>query len=256
MRGRLGVSGGGSDMNKQSGLPALGLMLAVGLVVSTWIASDTVRDIRTSHQIIKVRGYAEVPVRSDLAVWEVTVLARGEHLAQAHELLEGYRRETVDFLTSAGIPVEEIASSTVLVEERHERNDKGMATNVVEGYDVSQTLGVRTRSVDLVADVASRTAELLGRGVQFRAYAPRFTFTGVDELKSRLLVEATKDARERAATLAESSGMELGPLRAARQGAFSVRAADASSVSERDDDDHASIDKKVSAVVTVDYAMR
>ena len=60
----------------------------------------------------------------------------------------------------------------------------------------------------------------------------------------------------RAQVLAEGSGVRLGPLRAARQGAFSVRAAKSSSVSESDYEDVGSIEKKVTAVVTVDYAMR
>ncbi len=60
----------------------------------------------------------------------------------------------------------------------------------------------------------------------------------------------------RARTLAEGSGVKLGPLRAARQGAFRVRPADSSSISEKVYDDVSSIAKKVSAIVTVDYAMR
>jgi hypothetical protein len=54
---------------------------------------------------------------------------------------------------------------------------------------------------------------------------PRYYYTQVNELKSELLVAATKDAQMRARTLAEGSGVKLGPLRAARQGAFSVRPA-------------------------------
>ena len=57
-------------------------------------------------------------------------------------------------------------------------------------------------------------------------------------------------------TLAEGSGVGLGPLRAARQGAFSVLPAGAGSVPEDTCDDTSSIPKKLTAVVTVDYAMR
>ena len=85
---------------------------------------------------------------------------------------------------------------------------------------------------------------------------PRFYYTQVNELKSELLVAATKDARNRAQTLAEGSGVKLGLLRAARQGVFSVRSADSSSISERSGNDVSSISKKVSSVVTVDYAMQ
>ena len=85
---------------------------------------------------------------------------------------------------------------------------------------------------------------------------PSYYYTQVDALKSELLIAATQDARERAKTLAEGSGVNLGPLRAARQGVFSVRPADVSGISETSTDSVASISKKVSAVVTVDYAMK
>ena len=75
-------------------------------------------------------------------------------------------------------------------------------------------------------------------------------------MKSELLVEATKDARVRAKTLAEGSGATLGPLRAARQGRFSVQSADASSIAEKAGDNVSSIAKKITAVVTFDYVMR
>ena len=85
---------------------------------------------------------------------------------------------------------------------------------------------------------------------------PGYYYTRVNELKSTLLVEATKDARMRAKTLAEGSDANLGPRRAARQGIFSVQSADASSIAEKADDDVSSIPKKITAVVTFDYIMR
>ncbi len=97
---------------------------------------------------------------------------------------------------------------------------------------------------------------LIGEGVKVHTGKPRYYFSGVNQLKSELLVAATRDARERAQTLADGSGVELGPLRAARQGAFSVRSADSANISEDSYDDTSSIAKKITAVVTVDYAMR
>ena len=75
-------------------------------------------------------------------------------------------------------------------------------------------------------------------------------------MRVMVLVKATEDARERARTLAEGSGTRLGPLRAARQGVFAVRAADSTGISESSGEDTSSIPKKVTAVVTVDYAMK
>ncbi len=86
---------------------------------------------------------------------------------------------------------------------------------------------------------------------------PTYYQLTVNDLKSQPLIAATEDARERARTLAEGSGVRLGALKEARQGAFSVRSAGATSIpSDHAFDDVSSIAKKVTAVVTVDYAMR
>jgi hypothetical protein len=144
----------------------------------------------------------------------------------------------------------------VEVAELRKRNEKGEVTNQIEGYALSQSLAVSCRNVTNIATAATRAADLLGEGIQLHAGRPMYYFTGVSDLKPSLLEAATADARARAKTLAEGSGVRLGPLRAARQGVFSVRAADETGISEYSTEDTNSIEKKVSAIVTVDYAMR
>ena len=45
-----------------------------------------------SHQIIKVRGYAETPVESDMAKWGITVKARNRNMVDAYTVLAEHRR--------------------------------------------------------------------------------------------------------------------------------------------------------------------
>ena len=84
-----------------------------------------------------------------------------------------------------------------------------------------------------IAKLSTSIASLLGEGIALRSGMPSYSYTQVNALKSELLIEATQDARERAKTLAEGSGVNLGPLRAARQGVFSVRGADSSGIPKR-----------------------
>ena len=50
-----------------------------------------------AHQIIKVRGYAEIPVESDLAIWHITVKAKDSNVAYAYPVLAAHREEVVNF---------------------------------------------------------------------------------------------------------------------------------------------------------------
>ena len=142
------------------------------------------------------------------------------------------------------------------MDEHKKLTEEGHKTSKTETFELSQEIEVKSRDVQKVSTISTAIADLLGKGIELQAGVPRYYYTQVNELKSELLVAATTDARLRAQTLAEGSGVKLGSLRAARQGVFSVRSADSSSVSERGRDDVSSISKKITSIVTVDYAMQ
>ncbi len=233
-----------------------GFMIAIAVVLSTYIVTDAMRDIRMSHQIIKVRGYAEVPVQSDLAKWGITVDASNKEIAEAYHTLAAYRAKVLNFLKSNGLKDADVQIGPVSVSELKKRTEEGQLLNEIERYLLSQIIEIKCPDVSGVAKASTKISDLLGEGVELHAYAPMYYYSRVNELKSQLLVNATKDARERAKILAEGSGVRLGQLRAARQGVFSVRAADSTGISESSSEDISSIGKKVTAVVTVDYAMK
>jgi hypothetical protein len=237
-------------------LVPFGFLLALAVVFSTYLVTEALKDIRMSHQIIKVRGYAEVPVRSDLARWRVTVRASSREIAEAYRVLASHRVQALDFVRGIGLGDAVLETGAVSVSELRKRTEKGQLTNEIEGYALSQTLEVKSPDVEAVANAAGKISDLLGRGVELHADSPLYYYTRLDELKSPLLIAATRDARERASTLAEGSGVRLGPLRAARQGIFSLRPADSAGISESGYEDTSSIEKMAAAVVTVDYAMK
>ena len=238
------------------GFIPLGLILSLALVISTFLVTDAMRDIRMSHQIIKVRGYAETPVESDMAIWHITVKARGRNMAEAYTVLAEHQKNVLDFLQENQVAAAEITIRAVSVNERRKRAENGHETNEIEFFELSQGVGVRSSNVHNIAKLSTSIDSLLGEGIDLRSGMPNYYYTQVDALKSQLLIAATQDARERAKTLAEGSGVNLGPLRAARQGVFSVISGDASGISEKSTDDVFSISKKVTALVTVDYAMK
>ena len=145
---------------------------------------------------------------------------------------------------------------SVSVNERRKRAENGYDTNEIEFFELSQKIEVKSQDVQNISKLSTEIAALIGEGIALSSGMPSYYYTRVNELKGELLITATQDARERAKTLAEGSGVSLGVLRAARQGVFSVRAADASGISEKSTDDVSSISKKVTALVTVDYAMK
>ena len=243
-------------MSNAKALIPLGFLLALGLVISTYLVTNVARDLLMARQIIKVRGYAEIPVESDLAIWHITVKANDRNMAKAYPILAAHRKKVIAFLKENGVKPEEIKIISVQVREHKKRTENGYETSEIAAFQLSQDITVKSKDVHNISKISTAISDLLGEGVALKTEMPSYYYTRVNELKSTLLVEATTDARLRAKTLAEGSDVNLGPLRAARQGIFSVRSADASSIAEKAADDVASIPKKITAVVTVDYAMR
>lgn len=245
-------------MQERIHLPVLGLIVAIGVIISTYMVTDVIRDVRLSHQIIKVRGYAEKAVVSDLAVWMIQLQIRAESAREGYPVIEEQKNHVLEFLKNHGIERDNIRVFSVSIREVKKLNEAGHEVNKIDHIALKQVFRVTSRDVRKVEVLSNKITELIGQGIGIRSSSVDYHYRKVNEIKSELLTAATKDARTRAATLAEGSGVELGFLRAARQGRFSVRSADTTSVSSDPSsfDDTDSINKKITAVVTVDYSMK
>ena len=77
-------------------------------------------------------------------------------------------------------------------------------------------------------------------------YQTEFLFTGLDAIKPEMIAEATADARNAAQQFAEDSGSQVGQIRQATQGYFSIE----------DLDSYTPNIKRVRVVTTIDYALK
>lgn len=245
-------------MHEKAQLPLLGLILSIGIVISTYLVTDVIRDVRLSHQIIKVRGYAERAVVSDLAIWDIRLKTRAQSVQEGYPVIEKQKDKVQAFLKNHGIGESEIKVSPIRVSEVAKVNEKGNRTNEIDHLTLRLRLVVTSRNVQKIAVLSPKITELMGQGIGIDSSSVRYLYSKVNDIKSELLTAATKDARMRAKTLAEGSGVKLGFLRAARQGGFSVRSDHAAGISSDGPhrDDTSSINKKITAVVTVDYSMK
>ena len=76
-------------------------------------------------------------------------------------------------------------------------------------------------------------------------YNVQYEYTGLNKIKPQMIEEATKNARQAAEKFAEDSDSELGKIRKANQGQFSIT----------DRDANTPYIKKVRVVTTIDYSL-
>lgn len=237
------------------GLIVLGVALAAGMVLSSWLVSDTVKNVKLANQTIAVKGTAQVDVRSDIALWTGRFTARDADLVQAYSKLESDLEKVLGFLGRSGIPREEIEVSAVTTMIQYRKTSQGYDTNEIEQYVLDQTVTVRSKEVDLVASLSRESTTLIREGVEFFSFSPEYYYSGIEDIKIRLLGEATKNARQRAEQLAVNSGGKVGPLRAASQGVFQITPLFSTDVEDWGRYDTSTIEKAVKAVVTIQYSI-
>ena len=244
-----------SSVDLRKGLRGLGLWLAAGLVFSVLIVSGTIEKVRPSPRTLWVKGYAELPVRADMASWSTWLTCRGTHLAETYAILNSQQQIVETFLQTSGCSKAEIRWTPVNVTTYYRRTDKGIATSEVEGYSLLQTVQVESADVERVERLAVASSRLIEQGIEINSAPPAYFVSTLDSHKIELLGAATRNALERANQLATNSQSRVGRLCSANQGVFQITPRHSTETSDSGTYDTGSIDKTIKAVVTVEFAL-
>ena len=88
---------------------ALGVALAVGLVLAAWIVASSLERIKLAGDKITVKGYAEEKVVSDAGTWRAIVSVRAPDLATAYGKLDADSARVVRYVeTVVGADAEKL----------------------------------------------------------------------------------------------------------------------------------------------------
>lgn len=241
---------------KNSQIIILGVCIAVATIASTVILSQGLLKIKKiSTELISVTGSAEKKILSDSVVWRSEFSERNIDMKVAFQNLKNNLNTVKEYLISKGIAENEIVASQVDTQVLYKKDTRGNDTNEIEGYKLNQTIWVQSKDVNKITTVSRESTELIDRGIQFISYAPEYFYTKLAELKLDMLAEATRDAKGRAEKMASSSGGKIGVMRSAKMGVFQITPANSVEVSDYGMNDTTSIEKKVTAVVRVDFAI-
>ena len=231
------------------------LALVIGMVATGSILGESLSAMKKSDRYDTVRGVAEKEVKADLAVWPIHVRVTGNDLSEANRSADSARKKVLAFLIANSISTDDIASQNQRIEDRQ---TNASAQAKADRYLVEYTITVRSKAVDAVRKVSQMTDKLTAVGVALAARGewersgPQFIFTQLNAIKPDMMSGATQSAREVAAQFAEDSGSNIGPIRRATQGLFSI--SDRDQAAQGGSSPRASdINKKVRVVVTLDY---
>lgn len=226
--------------------------VAAGIALSGWFVGTSLVESRQPLRTVTVKGLSERSVQANLGFWPVRFVATGPTLEGARASLETSERAVRAFLADRGFTEDEIQVQNVLVEDRAAGYNAGSTPDEYR-FVLTEDLLVTTDKVAELGEATRSVADLLRQGVVFSADAysagASFVFTGINDLKSEMLTEATQRARETAAQFATESGAQVGDIQTANQGVFEILPA----VEIPNDRPEKQIDKKVRVVTTITY---
>jgi hypothetical protein len=231
------------------------VVLAVGLVVATTIGGWFFVKGKRGDQTITVTGSARKRIKSDLVVWKSAISYQAPVLSEAYRSLSEAVPRVKAYLISKGIAENQITVSSISSQTLHSKTTEGQESSDITGYSLRQELSVRSNDVDKISQIARQATELINQGILIESMPPEYLYTQLGGLKIEMLAEASKDAKVRAEQIAQSTGSSIGSVRSARMGVLQITAADSNEVSDSGMNDTTSVEKDITAVVNIGFAV-
>lgn len=201
-------------------------LIAVAVVILGLTLKAGIDNIAYRDREVTVRGLAEREVKADLVTWPITYSLAGNDLMTIYQKVNTNNEIIVKFLTSNGIPREEISVNPPDTYDRASNRYGSDSFNY--NYAISCTVTVTTRQVDKVRELLARQSDLLKEGIPFSNSYINYQFTGLNDIKPKMIAEATKNARAAAQQFAADSESHVGKIKTASQGQFSIDDSDSS----------------------------
>lgn len=240
---------------KNNNLFKMALVLSMGMVVASAIIGWSYAKSKKGDEAITVTGSAKKRIKSDLIVWSASVTAQSGQLSDAYKQLADNVPKVKKYLMDKGIPEAQITISSINSTQEREKDSEGNLTGKTTGYSLKQDVQVKSTEVEKVSQIAREATELINQGIFIESSAPQFLYTKLGDLKIEMLAEAAKDAKARAEQIANSTGNSIGTVRSARMGVMQITGADSNEVSDYGLNDTTSLEKDITAVVNVSFAI-
>jgi len=129
----------------------------------------------------------------------------------------------------------------------------GRETGEIKGYGLTQTIEIRSKQVDKITNVSRESSELFNKGINLQSMPPQYFYTKLSDMKVDMLADATLNAKKRAEKIAINGGGKIGPLRSTKMGVFQITPVYSNEVSDYGINDTSSLEKKITAVVNVEF---
>ena len=229
------------------GVFCIGLLTCTGVGLAV-IATQAAK----GSSSLDVTGVSSQLITSDRVKWSFKLKNTSKNRIEGAKTLQKQLEKALAFLQANQISEDDISIKVLLVNPNIERNPENGRRSLVS-WDFSQEVVVLSSDVEKIAAVSRRSSELISAGVDARFEMPEYTYSNIAEKRVELLEGATENAKERALAIASTGDASLGQMTYVGTAVFQVTTPGSSSTGGSGVYNTESIDKEISAVMSVRF---
>lgn len=249
-----------------SPLSIMASILGGALILTAIIVCYAFYQVKSLSNTVSVVGSAEKLIESDTVKW-VSTLSRTSginDLAQASEKIRKDSELIQEYFSEKGVDASSVTVAPVTITENcnssqniiwtdgGQKCTQGNAT----GYSLTQRITVESAKVQEITDLAKMASEhFLFEDIFMTTSSLEYYYSKLDDLKLEMLEEATKNAKERAKRIVESTGSDVGDLQSASVGVFQIIQPNSTDFADYGRYDTSTIQKKIVSVVRAAFTL-
>ena len=200
-------------------------ILAVAICVFGFFVQKSLSRFVDKERSVTVKGLSEREVPAAKVIWPLVYKELGNDPSELYQRFEKKNSMVVAFLKKYGLSEKEITINPPQIKDRFA--DSWSQTGISDRYVASSVIIVSSVQVELVREIMMQQTELMKAGIalvseEYGNNMVRYEFTGLNDVKPEMIEESTKNARMAAEKFAKDSDSELGKIRRATQGQFSI----------------------------------
>lgn len=232
------------------------LILAAGLVLSSYIVTTGIKEMRQPNNSLSMKGSAKQQIVSDLVVWSGSFSSQSPILSEAYTSLKASEVKVKDYLVAQGINESDIVFSSISTNVNNTILPNGAYSNQIDSYTLYQRVEIQSNEIQKITDISRNATDLINEGVEFQSHSPQYFYTKLADLKIDMIALATQDAKARAEKMLAATGNKLGKLQSASVGVFQITPLYSDDISDYGINDTTSINKEITSVVTCEFEVK
>lgn len=241
---------------KENNLTAPAIVIGIAIVLSAFIFRDGASIFANKSDSITVTGSAERYVTSDTAKWFISISLRAQDNHSGNIALASEVKAIQAYLLKNGITEDKVTvnnqnSSPIckIGPQGYENCSLG-----IEGYTFSQTVVAELDDVKKISDLSKKiNTDLDGYDLSSNV---EYYYNNLKNIRAEMLSEATKNALERANSVASAGGASIGKITSLSSGVFQVTAKNSVGYEDSGSYDTSALEKRITATVKANFSVR